>query len=313
MMKHYANLDNPYFDKMLTQYMGNRLRAGGCWRYPVPPMPSPAWQRHSVAALLFAYCPCGVGLLPPACGGRPGGGGWGIAHLPKPDEPEPNCRSGYARHGGRSPPYGLTRIFFADSVEFVIGGEIVPVSFGDGLLNFCDLPGFQISVASGFHRMLGLQFYQCRHFGSRTGICKVVIFLAHTAIYSSDNIRRLPSTLAARSSCFRLGQWLGSSRRCADAQEVSIARARSDRGRSPRAARSSMEDCTAAVGEATGLSPAGEGAGSVSPCSMRYARTPDSTSAALNAASSGVSPSVNASSKSRNCTKYPPPSWGVAV
>ena len=28
------------------------------------------------------------------------------AKLPKPDEPEPNCRSGYARHGGRSPPYG---------------------------------------------------------------------------------------------------------------------------------------------------------------------------------------------------------------
>ncbi|OGT01644.1 MAG: hypothetical protein A2Y51_03350 [Gallionellales bacterium RIFCSPLOWO2_02_60_31] len=34
MMKHYANLDNPYFDKMLTPYMGNRLRAGGCWRCP---------------------------------------------------------------------------------------------------------------------------------------------------------------------------------------------------------------------------------------------------------------------------------------
>ena len=77
----------------------------------------------------------------------------------------------------------LTRMFCDDGIEFVIGGEIVPVSFGDGLLNFCDLPGFQLNVASGFHRMPGLKFYQCRHFGSRADICKAISFCAYHDLF----------------------------------------------------------------------------------------------------------------------------------
>ncbi len=61
--------------------------------------------------------------------------------------------------------------------------------------------------------------------------------LVLASCYSSTNTKRFPRAAAARSSVLSEGQWLASSKRRAAGHEVSSARAKSAKVRSPRAKR----------------------------------------------------------------------------
>ena len=77
--------------------------------------------------------------------------------------------------------------------------------------------------------------------------------------------------------------------------------------------RSKIAVCTAALGLATGRRARLLGKGISAPSSKRCSRMAVSTSAALKAHSSGVAPSVKASSMSANCTTKLPPSCASSV